>query len=172
MSTAETADELVDLVPEQKLLPKRPPIENVPGRLGPPWFNRVRAVAGSPWKMRLARAALYIPKVRYWEAQYLPAADEEMRLVSMQLRGRARGGANLDKLISRIREAAQQGAQVICTQELFRSQYFCQLEDPKIFDLAEPIPPWLRLRRATTDQELDSLRARHLRFKLARPNRR
>ncbi|MGN6368539.1 MAG: carbon-nitrogen hydrolase [Phycisphaerae bacterium] len=48
--------------------------------------------------------------------------------------------ANLEKVVSRIKEAAKQGANVICTQELFRSQYFCQLEDPAIFDLAEAIP--------------------------------
>jgi N-carbamoylputrescine amidase len=39
-----------------------------------------------------------------------------------------------------IREAAGRGAQIICTQELFRSQYFCQAEDHKYFELAEPIP--------------------------------
>ena len=48
--------------------------------------------------------------------------------------------ANLEKIIDKIREAARLGAQVICTQELFRSQYFCQLEDPAQFDLAEEIP--------------------------------
>jgi N-carbamoylputrescine amidase len=47
---------------------------------------------------------------------------------------------NLEKAISAIREAAKRGAQVICTQELFRSQYFCQSEDQSNFDLAEPIP--------------------------------
>ena len=47
---------------------------------------------------------------------------------------------NLDKVVQRIREAARRGAQVICTQELFRSQYFCQTEDHRVFDLAEPIP--------------------------------
>jgi N-carbamoylputrescine amidase len=36
--------------------------------------------------------------------------------------------------------AAKQGAQIICTQELFRSQYFCQAEDHENFKLAEPIP--------------------------------
>ncbi len=48
--------------------------------------------------------------------------------------------ANLEKVITRIRTAAAGGAQVICTQELFRSQYFCQSENPATFDLAEPIP--------------------------------
>jgi len=39
-----------------------------------------------------------------------------------------------------IREAARQGAQVVCLPELYRSQYFCQAEDHAHFDLAEPIP--------------------------------
>jgi N-carbamoylputrescine amidase len=49
-------------------------------------------------------------------------------------------GANTEKIVARIREAAAQGAQVISTQELFRAQYFCQKEDAALFDLAEPIP--------------------------------
>jgi len=47
---------------------------------------------------------------------------------------------NLDKAVARTREAAKQGAQIVCLQELFRSQYFCQTEDHANFDLAEPIP--------------------------------
>ncbi len=47
---------------------------------------------------------------------------------------------NLDKAAERIVEAAKQGAQIVCLQELFRSQYFCQKEDAATFDLAEPIP--------------------------------
>jgi N-carbamoylputrescine amidase len=47
---------------------------------------------------------------------------------------------NLEKAVARIEEAAAQGAKVICTQELFRSPYFCQSEDPSHFDLAESIP--------------------------------
>jgi len=47
---------------------------------------------------------------------------------------------NLAKAESRIREAAAQGAQIICVQELFRSQYFCREENADLFDLAEPIP--------------------------------
>jgi N-carbamoylputrescine amidase len=47
---------------------------------------------------------------------------------------------NLEKTIAKIREAAAGGAQIISTQELFRSQYFCRSEDAALFDLAEPIP--------------------------------
>jgi N-carbamoylputrescine amidase len=48
--------------------------------------------------------------------------------------------ANLDKAAERVREAARQGAQVVCLPELFRTQYFCQREDAALFDLAESIP--------------------------------
>jgi N-carbamoylputrescine amidase len=47
---------------------------------------------------------------------------------------------NLAKAEARIREAARQGAQIICLQELFRSQYFCREENADLFELAEPIP--------------------------------
>ena len=47
---------------------------------------------------------------------------------------------NLAKAEWRIREAAGKGAQIVCLQELFRSQYFCQREDATLFDLAEPVP--------------------------------
>src|SRR6185312_1861644 len=48
--------------------------------------------------------------------------------------------SNLDKADGKIREAASRGAQIICLQELFRSQYFCREEDARLFDLAETIP--------------------------------
>jgi N-carbamoylputrescine amidase len=48
--------------------------------------------------------------------------------------------ANLKKTLAAAQRAAKQGAQIICTQELFRSQYFCQTEDHANFQLAEPIP--------------------------------
>src|SRR6185369_5060535 len=47
---------------------------------------------------------------------------------------------NLAKAEWKIREAAARGAQIICLQELFRSQYFCREENHEMFALAEPIP--------------------------------
>jgi N-carbamoylputrescine amidase len=38
------------------------------------------------------------------------------------------------------RQAAEQGATVMCFQELFYGPYFCQVQEPEHFDLAEPIP--------------------------------
>ncbi|HEY6448736.1 MAG TPA: carbon-nitrogen hydrolase [Acidobacteriaceae bacterium] len=48
--------------------------------------------------------------------------------------------ANLDKAADRVRDAAHQGANVVCLPELFCAQYFCQREDIALFDLAETIP--------------------------------
>jgi N-carbamoylputrescine amidase len=47
---------------------------------------------------------------------------------------------NLERAISGIRQAAGQGAEIISTQELFRSQYFCREENTDLFALAESIP--------------------------------
>ncbi|NJK92744.1 MAG: carbon-nitrogen hydrolase [Blastochloris sp.] len=47
---------------------------------------------------------------------------------------------NLDKAVARCREAAAQGAQILCLQELFRTEYFCRTEEFELFDLAETIP--------------------------------
>jgi N-carbamoylputrescine amidase len=47
---------------------------------------------------------------------------------------------NLKKALARIEQAAKQGATIVCLQELFRSQYFCQKEDVSLFALAESIP--------------------------------
>ncbi|GAA1614998.1 apolipoprotein acyltransferase [Kribbella sancticallisti] len=38
------------------------------------------------------------------------------------------------------RQAAAQGAKVICFQELFYGPYFCQLQDPKFYEYAESVP--------------------------------
>ncbi len=49
-------------------------------------------------------------------------------------------GANLKRTLALVERAARSGAQIVCTQELFRSQYFCQTEDHANFKLAESIP--------------------------------
>jgi N-carbamoylputrescine amidase len=47
---------------------------------------------------------------------------------------------NLILAEEQIRHAAQQGAQIVCLQELFRTRYFCYIEDHLYFRLAEPVP--------------------------------
>src|SRR6266446_8139726 len=46
---------------------------------------------------------------------------------------------NVEKAMWRIREAAARGAQIVCLQELFRSQYFCREESAELFALAESV---------------------------------
>jgi N-carbamoylputrescine amidase len=59
-------------------------------------------------------------------------------LVQMACSAEAR--ENLDRAEAGVSEAARAGARIVCLPELFRSRYFCQREDPAIFDLAEPVP--------------------------------
>jgi len=47
---------------------------------------------------------------------------------------------NLRRTLAAAEKAARAGARIICTQELFRTHYFCQSEDHAHFELAEPIP--------------------------------
>jgi N-carbamoylputrescine amidase len=47
---------------------------------------------------------------------------------------------NLRKAVARVAEAKGAGADVVCLPELYRSPYFCQKEDARLFDLAEPVP--------------------------------
>ncbi|MDR3753634.1 MAG: carbon-nitrogen hydrolase [Terracidiphilus sp.] len=58
----------------------------------------------------------------------------------VQMRMGADPEANFASAVKHIREAARRGAQIVCLPELFRTQYFCQREDLKLFNLAEPIP--------------------------------
>ena len=65
---------------------------------------------------------------------------DSIRIGLVQMTCSERPEENLKKAVDRIAEAAKKGAQIICLQELFRSRYFCQKEDPALFELAEPIP--------------------------------
>ena len=46
----------------------------------------------------------------------------------------------LDTNSSYARQAANEGAAVLCFQEIFTGPYFCTVQDPSFYDLAEPIP--------------------------------
>jgi N-carbamoylputrescine amidase len=63
--------------------------------------------------------------------------------------------ANVDQQIHLIREAASDGAKVVCTQELFTSKYFCQAEDHRFFDYAESIPGPTTDRLSAVAKELE-----------------
>ena len=46
----------------------------------------------------------------------------------------------IDEHERQMREAAKQGARIICFQELFYGPYFCQVQDTKFYDYTEEIP--------------------------------
>src|SRR6478736_2105252 len=69
-----------------------------------------------------------------------PPSDSIVRLGLLQHACGADPTANRKKTLALAERAAKQGAQIICTQELFTSQYFCQSENHDYFKLAETIP--------------------------------
>ena len=67
-------------------------------------------------------------------------SSSTVTLALVQARCSSDPDANLQKTLRAAERAAKDGARIICTQELFRSHYFCQTEDHEYFNLAEPIP--------------------------------
>ena len=65
---------------------------------------------------------------------------EPVRVALIQMSCVASTTENLEHAAEMVRQAARDGAQIVCLPELFRAQYFCQREDHRLFALAEPIP--------------------------------
>jgi N-carbamoylputrescine amidase len=74
----------------------------------------------------------------FFEVHALPS--EKFRVALIQMSATPDPDQNLCHAIERVRQAAAQRAHVVCLPELFETQYFCQREDPSLFDLAQPIP--------------------------------
>ncbi len=64
---------------------------------------------------------------------------DSVRVGLVQLTAEDTPAANVRKTLPRIEEAAAKGAKIIGLQEMFTTKYFCVSQDPKHFDLAEPI---------------------------------
>ena len=69
-------------------------------RLGPHWLNALVALVGLPWQRRLAHGAIKVPRIRHWEKEYERLSDAELKTTGLHLRGRARGGESLDRLLA------------------------------------------------------------------------
>ena len=67
-------------------------------------------------------------------------AEKKVKVGLIQMSCTKDTTANFEKTVAKIKEAAAKGAQIICLQELFKSLYFCDVEDYENFKLAEPIP--------------------------------
>jgi preprotein translocase subunit SecA len=71
-------------------------------RFGPRWLNYLKAWFGPPSTRRLAHAALQIGAVRHWEKESSKLTDADIAKRGAQLRGRARGGESLDRLLPEV----------------------------------------------------------------------
>ena len=67
-------------------------------------------------------------------------ANDSFTIALVQMKCAPDAPTNRKRAVEAIREAAKQGAQIVCLPELFTGPYFCQKEDAALFDLAEPIP--------------------------------
>jgi N-carbamoylputrescine amidase len=70
----------------------------------------------------------------------MKSGDSQVTIGLLQSAASPDPDTNLRETLRLARRAASEGARIICTQELFRSQYFCQSEDHDHFKLAETIP--------------------------------
>jgi N-carbamoylputrescine amidase len=68
----------------------------------------------------------------------MPPHTVTLGLVQMAMRRDK--ASNVEKARASVAEAARRGAQVVVLPELFASPYFCQVQDPDLFELAEPVP--------------------------------
>ena len=68
------------------------------------------------------------------------AGPVKFKIALVQMRCSGDPEDNVARALGRIRDASRDGAQLVCLPELFRTEYFCQIEDHAFFDLAEPIP--------------------------------
>lgn len=69
-----------------------------------------------------------------------PPPERSFRVGLVQMAMSSDLDENLRAAVAKVEQAAKKGAQVVCLPELFRSPYFCQREDPGLFDLAESVP--------------------------------
>ncbi len=77
-----------------------------------------------------------------------------LKVALVQDRDRGSVAANLAQIEARVAEAAAAGARLVLLQELHNGAYFCQTQDVREFDRAEPIP-------GPSTERLSRLAARH-----------
>jgi len=68
-------------------------------RFGPSWLLHIKGLFGSPSGRRLAQAALQIDRVRHYESEFSRLSDAELKKSGLRLRGRARWGEPLNRLL-------------------------------------------------------------------------
>ena len=66
--------------------------------------------------------------------------SKQVTLALIQAKADSDPGTNLQATLAKVEQSAADGANIVCTQELFATEYFCQSEDHDNFHLAESIP--------------------------------
>lgn len=66
--------------------------------------------------------------------------SKQVTLALIQAKADSDPATNLQATLSKVEQSAADGANIVCTQELFATEYFCQSEDHDNFHLAESIP--------------------------------
>jgi N-carbamoylputrescine amidase len=74
-------------------------------------------------------------------AHHFPAKMSNIvKIGLLQLSCQSDRESNLNKTLNAIRKVYENGAQIVCLQELFATLYFCETEDHNNFSLAESVP--------------------------------
>jgi preprotein translocase subunit SecA len=79
-----------------------PRVRQSMNRFGIRPVNYAKAWFGGPAQRRLARAALFIAPIRHFEKEYSRLSDAEIKQKGLRLKGRARGGESLDKILPEV----------------------------------------------------------------------
>ncbi len=66
--------------------------------------------------------------------------SKPVTLALIQAKADSDPATNLQSTLAKAEQSAADGANIVCTQELFATEYFCQSEDHDNFRLAESIP--------------------------------
>ncbi|MBO23710.1 MAG: acyltransferase [Verrucomicrobiales bacterium] len=66
--------------------------------------------------------------------------SKPVTLALIQAKADSDPATNLQTTLAKVEQSAADGANIVCTQELFATEYFCQSEDHDNFHLAESIP--------------------------------
>ena len=80
------------------------------------------------------------PSARASKSAPTPSSSRLVKVGLTQMACGTSARANLTRQLALAQRAVEHGAQIVCTQELFRSQYFCQSENHDCFGFAETIP--------------------------------
>jgi len=101
-----------------------------------------KAAASSGAKARKAKGSIKVKKVSAFSARSAAsrAASSSVTVALTQFASVPDVKRNRETQVAMAEQAAKAGAQIICTQEMFTTQYFCQGEDHRFFALAESMP--------------------------------